>query len=271
MPELGQPIARVIARSRWRRSRSWPSMIASHSVDGGVSEATRSPRTTPAASNARGPAGDDPVEVAVVESRPAVHRGFAAGLARGVEADALADPTGVDGKGRHATAVSGAAGCRPVRHRDPSDPARFGQSRTLRQAADETKLEAGRRRCANLGRRVSRSEASHEEMRTVPHGIAVTKCVSIRFSRDTAAAVGNAGVEAVATVALILWIEATCGELMAPHFDVGRGRRRDLASRSTTAVAAFAGRPVEVHARVSGVAGRQGWRSRCVWSRTGGK
>ena len=92
-------------------------------------------------------------------------------------------------------------------------------------------------------------------MRTVPRGISVTK----RFDptpRDTAAAVGNAGVEAVATVALILWIEATCGELMAPYFDAGEagvGIRVAVDHRGP----AFAGLPVEVHARVSGVAGRK--------------
>ena len=92
-------------------------------------------------------------------------------------------------------------------------------------------------------------------MRTVPHGIAVTK----RFDptpRDTAAAVGNAGVEAVATVALILWIEATCGELMAPYFDAGEAGV-GLRVAVDHCGPAFAGRPVEVHARVSGVAGRK--------------
>ena len=92
-------------------------------------------------------------------------------------------------------------------------------------------------------------------MRTVPHGIAATK----RFhptSRDTAAAVGNAGVEAVATVAMILWIEATCGELMAPYLESGEaGVGTRVAVDHTSA--AFAGRPVEVHARVVGVEGRR--------------
>ena len=92
-------------------------------------------------------------------------------------------------------------------------------------------------------------------MHAVPHGIAVTK----RFDptpRDTAAAVGNAGVEAVATVALILWIEATCGELMAPYFDAGEAGVGLRVAVDHTGPA-FAGRPVEVHARVSGVAGRK--------------
>ena len=92
-------------------------------------------------------------------------------------------------------------------------------------------------------------------MHAVPHGIAVTK----RFDptpRDTAAAVGNAGVEAVATIALILWIEATCGELMAPYFDAGEAGVGLRVAVDHTGPA-FAGRPVEVHARVSGVAGRK--------------
>ena len=92
-------------------------------------------------------------------------------------------------------------------------------------------------------------------MRTVPHGIAATK----RFhptSRDSAAAVGNAGVEAVATVAMILWIEATCGELMAPYLESGEAGVGTRVAVDHTG-AAFAGRPVEVHARVIGVEGRR--------------
>ena len=92
-------------------------------------------------------------------------------------------------------------------------------------------------------------------MRTVPHGVTVTK----RFDpthRDTAAAVGNAGVEAVATVALILWIEATCGELMAPYFDAGEAGVGLRVAVDHTGPA-FAGRPVEVHARIAEVDGRK--------------
>ena len=88
-------------------------------------------------------------------------------------------------------------------------------------------------------------------MRTVPRGIAATN----RFDAtdtDTAAAVGNPGVEAVATVALILWIEATCGELMAPYLDDGEAGVGVRVAVDHTGPA-FAGRPVEVHARVGGV------------------
>lgn len=92
-------------------------------------------------------------------------------------------------------------------------------------------------------------------MRIVPHGIATTK----RFhpaSRDSAAAVGNAGVEAVATVAMILWIEATCGDLMVPYLESGEAGVGTRVAVDHTGPA-FAGRPVEVHARVSGVEDRR--------------
>ena len=88
-------------------------------------------------------------------------------------------------------------------------------------------------------------------MRTVPRGIAATKCFDATAA-DTAAAVGNPGVEAVATVALILWIEATCGELMGPYLDAGEACVGVRVAVDHTGPA-FAGRPVEVHARVSGV------------------
>ena len=92
-------------------------------------------------------------------------------------------------------------------------------------------------------------------MHTVPAAITATG----RFEptgRDTAAAVGNAGVEAVATVAMILWIEATCGELMAPYLEAGEAGVGVRVAVDHTGPA-FAGRAVEVHARVSGVEGRR--------------
>ena len=92
-------------------------------------------------------------------------------------------------------------------------------------------------------------------MRTVPRDIAITKHFH-PTTRDTAAAVGNAGVEAVATVALILWVEATCGELMTPYFEEGEAGVGIRVAVDHTGPA-FAGRPVEVHAAVSGVAGRK--------------
>ena len=92
-------------------------------------------------------------------------------------------------------------------------------------------------------------------MRTVPRGIAATNHFDATDT-DTAAAVGNPGVEAVATVALILWIEATCGELMAPYLDEGEAGVGVRVAVDHTGPA-FASRPVEVHARVSGVDRRQ--------------
>ena len=92
-------------------------------------------------------------------------------------------------------------------------------------------------------------------MRTVPAAITATR----RFEptgRDTAAAVGNAGVEAVATVTMILWIEATCGELMAPYLEAGEAGVGVRVAVDHTGPA-FAGRPVEVHARASGAEGRR--------------
>lgn len=92
-------------------------------------------------------------------------------------------------------------------------------------------------------------------MRPVPCGITVTK----RFeptARHTAAAVGNVGVDAVATVALILWIEATCGELMAPWLEAGEAGVGIRVAVDHTGPA-FAGRPVDVHARATGVDGRK--------------
>ena len=92
-------------------------------------------------------------------------------------------------------------------------------------------------------------------MHTVPDAITATR----RFEptgRDTAAAVGNAGVEAVATVAMILWIEASCGELMAPYLESGEAGVGVRVAVDHTGPA-FAGRPVEVHARVSGAEGRR--------------
>ena len=92
-------------------------------------------------------------------------------------------------------------------------------------------------------------------MRTVPYGITTTN----RFDptpRDTTAAVGNVGVEAVATIALILWIEATCGELMVPYLEAGEAGVGFRVAVDHTGPA-FAGRPIEVQARVSGAEGRK--------------
>ena len=92
-------------------------------------------------------------------------------------------------------------------------------------------------------------------MRTVPVGIDNTKHFHPAY-RDTAAELGNTGVDAVATVALILWSEATCGELIAPYLEPGEAGVGCRVAVDHTG-AAFAGRPVDVHARVDGVRGRK--------------
>ena len=55
---------------------------------------------------------------------------------------------------------------------------------------------------------------------------------------------------------MILWIEATCGELMVPYLESGEAGVGTRVAVDHTGPA-FAGRPVEVHARVSGVEGRR--------------
>ena len=55
---------------------------------------------------------------------------------------------------------------------------------------------------------------------------------------------------------MILWIEATCGELMAPYLEAGEAGVGVRVAVDHTGPA-FAGRAVEVHARVSGVEGRR--------------
>jgi len=74
--------------------------------------------------------------------------------------------------------------------------------------------------------------------------------------QDSAAAVGNVGVEVVATVALVLWVEATCGPLLHPCFEEGEGSVGYRVALDHTGPA-FAGRPVTVLAEVTKVAGRK--------------
>ena len=92
-------------------------------------------------------------------------------------------------------------------------------------------------------------------MRTVPCGITATN----RFDptpEDTAASVGNVGVEAVATVVLVLWIEATCGEMLVPYLDTGEAGVGCRVAVDHTGPA-FVDRPVEVQARITEVRGRK--------------
>ena len=92
-------------------------------------------------------------------------------------------------------------------------------------------------------------------MRAVPIGISRRQSFMPQ-AQDSAAALGNVGVEAVATVTLILWVEATCGPLLVPYFEAGEGGVGFRVALDHTGPA-FAGRPVEVHAEVTAVAGRK--------------
>jgi predicted thioesterase len=81
-------------------------------------------------------------------------------------------------------------------------------------------------------------------MRQVPIGITRRESFGAGPG-DTAAAVGNTGVEAIATVAMILWVEATCGRLLQPYAE-----EREATVGVRVALdhmgPAFAGRPVDV-------------------------
>ena len=92
-------------------------------------------------------------------------------------------------------------------------------------------------------------------MRAVPIGISARQ-VFQPAAQDSAAALGNVGVEAVATVALVLWVEATCGPLLVPYFEEGEGGVGVRVAFDHKG-AAFAGRPVEVVAEVVATAGRK--------------
>lgn len=92
-------------------------------------------------------------------------------------------------------------------------------------------------------------------MRPVPIGLSGARSV-VPSPGDTASAAGNAGVEAIATVAMILWVEETCGSLLAPYVAEGEA---SVGVRVAVdhAGPAFAGRPVEVRAEVSAARGRK--------------
>ena len=90
-------------------------------------------------------------------------------------------------------------------------------------------------------------------MQTVPPGITTRRSFDATAA-DTAAAIGNVGVEVVATVTMILWVEATCGSLIMPYFEDGEGSVGFRVALDHTGPA-FAGRPVEVFAEVTGVRG----------------
>ena len=73
---------------------------------------------------------------------------------------------------------------------------------------------------------------------------------------DTAAAAGNAGVDVVATVTLILWIEEVCGGLLHPAFEDGEASVGARVAVDHTGPARTA-RPVAVEARITAVDGRR--------------
>lgn len=92
-------------------------------------------------------------------------------------------------------------------------------------------------------------------MLNVPTGITTRRSFDATAA-DTAAAVGNVGVEVVATVTMILWVEATCGSLITPCFEDGEGSVGFRVAVDHTGPA-FAGRPVDVFAEVTAVPGRK--------------
>lgn len=73
---------------------------------------------------------------------------------------------------------------------------------------------------------------------------------------DTAAAVGNAGVDVAATVTLILWMEEVCGDLLHPALEAGEASVGARVAVDHTGPARTA-RPVTVEARVAAVEGRR--------------
>jgi len=92
-------------------------------------------------------------------------------------------------------------------------------------------------------------------MRRVPIGITRRQSFDAT-AKDTAAAVGNVGVEAVATVTMILWVEATCGTLILPYAEEHEATVGYRVAVDHTGPA-FAGRPVDVSAEVIAIEGRK--------------
>ena len=92
-------------------------------------------------------------------------------------------------------------------------------------------------------------------MKPVPLGIKLSHSFDTAPG-DTADALGNAGVGAVSSVALILHIEDACYALVLPYYEAGEltvGTRFVL----DHVAPAVPGRPVEVTAEVRSVAGRR--------------
>ncbi|MBS36101.1 MAG: hypothetical protein CMO26_09270 [Thiotrichales bacterium] len=75
-------------------------------------------------------------------------------------------------------------------------------------------------------------------------------------AKHTAAAVGNHGIEVVATTALILFIEEACGTLAAPYYEQGEatvGVRVEV----DHVAPAWVGTPIDVRAEFTGTRGRR--------------
>ncbi len=92
-------------------------------------------------------------------------------------------------------------------------------------------------------------------MKPVPLGISLRRSFPTAPG-DTADALGNAGVGAVSSVALILHVEAACYALVLPYYEPGEltvGTRFALDHVAPAAP----GRPVEVTAEVRSVEGRR--------------
>ena len=92
-------------------------------------------------------------------------------------------------------------------------------------------------------------------MRSVPIGISRRQSFT-PGPGDSAAAVGNVGVEVVSTVTLVLWVEATCGPLLHPYFEGGEAAVGTRVALDHVGPA-FAGRPLDVDVEVVATAGRK--------------
>ena len=82
-----------------------------------------------------------------------------------------------------------------------------------------------------------------------------TRYRAIPTKAETASALGNTGVDAVSTQALIIYLEHACHSLMASHYDAGEGSVGFKVSVEHLAPA-FPGAPVDVDAVLSEVDGR---------------
>ncbi|MDX1527654.1 MAG: DsbA family protein [Gammaproteobacteria bacterium] len=82
-----------------------------------------------------------------------------------------------------------------------------------------------------------------------------TRFQAIPTKAETASALGNTGVDAVSTQALIIYLEHACHSLMAPNYAAGEGSVGFKVAVEHLAPA-FPGAPVDVDAVVSEVSGR---------------